>query len=159
LELAHPGGRSSAPVLRPTRRDATGEIIRRVIDHWLLGGVTLVGGLYGLVAIIRHPAGLAADVTRPAGWWPFDLPSWRALVRIAPVGAAEGVVWGAWFIAEGLPDSGPVDAVEAVLQVLMLAALTALLAVALFNRPRILVSPPLRALPGALEEWRSRDAG
>jgi hypothetical protein len=129
-----------------------------VLDHWLLGGVTLVGGLCGLVAIVRHPAGLAADITRPAGWWPFDLTSWRALVRIAPVGAAEGVIWGAWFIAAGLPESGPVDAVEAVLQVLVLVALGCLLAVALFNRPRILVSPALRDLPGAVEEWSSRDS-
>jgi hypothetical protein len=130
-----------------------------VLDHWLLGGVTLVGGLLGLVAIVRHPAGLAADITRPAGWWPFDLTSWRALVRIAPVGAAEGVIWGAWFIAAGLPDSGPVDAVEAVLQVLVLVALGCLLAVALLNRPRILVSPALRDLPGAVEEWSSRGGG
>jgi hypothetical protein len=101
---------------------------------------------------------LAADIQHPAGWWPFDLPSWRALVRIAPVGAVEGVVWGVWFIAEGLPDSGLVDAVEAVLQVLMLAALASLLSIALFNRPRILVSPPLRELPGAIDEWRSGDA-
>ena len=119
--------------------------------------MAVVGGLFGLVAMVRRPAGLAADITRPAGWWPFDLPSWRALVRIAPVGAAEGVVWGVWFIAAGLPDSVPVDTVEAVLQVLMLAALASLLAVALFNRPRIFVIPPLRELPGAIEEWRSQD--
>jgi hypothetical protein len=130
-----------------------------MLDHWLLGGVGVIGGVYGLVALIRRPAGLVADLSRPAEWWPFDLPSWRALVRIAPVGAAEGVLWGAWFIAEGLPDSGAVDAVEAVLQVLMLAALAALIAVALFNRPRILVSPPLRELPGAIEDWRGQDAG
>jgi hypothetical protein len=48
---------------------------------------------------------------------------------------------GLWFIAEGLPDSGLVDAVEAVLQVLMLAVLASLLSIARFNRPRILVSP------------------
>jgi hypothetical protein len=130
-----------------------------VIDNWLLGGVTLVGGLFGLVSIIRRPTGVAAEINRPPEWWPFDLPSWRALVRIAPVGAAEGVIWGAWFIAAGLADSGPVDAVQAVLQVLIVVALVALLAVALFNRPRILVSPPLRELPGAIDEWRSQDAG
>jgi hypothetical protein len=130
-------------------------IIPGVIDHWLLGGVAMVGGLFGLATIARHPAGLAADLTRPVEWWPFDLPSWRALVRIAPMGAAEAVVWGAWFIAAGLADSGPVDTVEAVLQILVLLALASLVAIALFNRPRILVSPPLRELPGAIEEWRS----
>ncbi len=127
-----------------------------MIDHWLLGGLTLVGGLFGLVSLARHPARLTADLARPAGWWPFDLPSWRALVRIAPLGAGEAILWGAWFIAEGLPDSGPVNAVETVLQVLVLLALASLLAVALFNRPRMLVSPPLRELPGAIEEWRSQ---
>jgi hypothetical protein len=125
-----------------------------VIGHILLGGVTMAGGLFGLAAIARRPAGLVADLDQPPEWWPFDLPSWRALVRIAPVGALEGVIWGAWFIVESLPDSGPVDAVEGVLQILQLIALAALLAIALFNRPRMLVSPPLRELPGAIEEWR-----
>jgi hypothetical protein len=128
------------------------------MEHWLLGGLTLLGGLFGLVTIARNPAGLSADLDHPPEWWPFDLPTWRALVRIAPVGAAEGVVWGAWFIVEGLPDSGAVDAVETALQALVLLALAALGAVALFNRPRILVSPPLRDLPGLIEEWRSQAA-
>ena len=130
-----------------------------MIANWLLGGVTLIGGLYGLVSISRNPSGLAAEIDRPVEWWPFDLPSWRAVVRIAAVGAAEGVAWGAWFIFTGLPDSTAVDAVETALQVLVLAALASLLAVALFNRPRMFVSPPLRELPGAIEEWRTGDAG
>jgi hypothetical protein len=130
-----------------------------VVLHWLLGGLTLAGGVFGLLTMARRPAGLAADLSRPAEWWPFDLPSWRALVRIAPVGAAEGAIWGAWYIAEGLPDSGPVDTAEAVLQALILVALVLLLSVALFNRPRLLVSPPLRDLPGAIEEWRSQGVG
>jgi hypothetical protein len=130
-----------------------------VVDNWLLGGIAVVGGLVGLATMVRRPAGLSTDLARPAGWWPFDLPAWRALVRIAPLGAAEAVVWGAWFIAAGLPDSTPVDAIETVLQVLVLLALASLVTVALFNRPRILVSPPLRDLPGALEEWRSQGAG
>jgi hypothetical protein len=134
-------------------------IISRVVDNWLLGGVTVVGGLVGLATMVRRPAGLSTDLARPAGWWPFDLPAWRALVRIAPLGAAEAVVWGAWFIVEGLPDSTPLDVIETVLQVLVLLALASLVTVALFNRPRILVSPPLRHLPGALEEWRSQGAG
>jgi hypothetical protein len=33
-----------------------------------------------------------------------------------------------------------------------------MVAVALYNRPRTLVSPALRDLPGAVEEWSSRDA-
>jgi hypothetical protein len=125
------------------------------VEHWLLGGATLVGGLFGLATIARNPAGLSADLDRPPDWWPFDLPTWRALVRIAPVGAAEGVVWGAWFIVEGLSDSGPVDAVEVALQALILIALAALVTVALFNRPRMLVSPLLRERPGLIEEWGS----
>jgi hypothetical protein len=129
-----------------------------VIEHWLLGGVTLAGGLFGLAAIARNPAGVAGDVDRPVDWWPFDLPSWRALVRIAPLGALEGAVWGAWFIADGLSDSTPVDIVETALQVALIVVLAAMVAVALYNRPRTLVSPALRDLPGAVEEWSSRDA-
>ena len=56
-----------------------------MIEHWLLGGATLVGGLFGLVTIARNPAALSADLDRPPDWWPFDPPTWRALVRIAPV--------------------------------------------------------------------------
>ena len=115
----------------------------------------MAGGFLGLVTLARHPAHLTADLERPADWWPFDLPSWRALVRIAPLGAAEAVAWGAWFIVAGLPDSGPVDIIQAVLQVLVLLVLGSMLAVALYNRPRMLVSPALRKLPGAIEEWRS----
>jgi hypothetical protein len=126
-----------------------------LIEHWVLGGLTLLGGLFGLVTMLRNPAGLNADLHRPPDWWPFDLPSWRALVRIAPVGAAEGVVWGAWFIVNGLPDSRGVDTAETVLQVLVVAATAALVSVALFNRPGTLVLPRMRELPGALEEWRS----
>jgi hypothetical protein len=126
-----------------------------VLDHWVLGGVTLVGGLVGLVMLARNPAGQNADLGRPAEWWPFDLVSWRALVRIAPVGAAEAVIWGAWYIVAGLSPSTVVDAFQSGLQVLVVIALGLLVTVALFNRPRILVSPSLRGLPGALEEWRS----
>ena len=130
-----------------------------VLDHWLLGGVTLLGGVVGLATMSRNPDGLRVQVTSAPDWWPFDLPAWRALVRIAPVGAAEGVVWGAWFIADGLPDSAFVDTVETALQVLVVLALVLMVAVALFNRPQMLVSPPLRNLPGALEEWRAQGAG
>jgi hypothetical protein len=129
-----------------------------VIEHWVLGGATLLGGLFGLAAILRNPDGLSADLDHAPDWWPFDLPSWRALVRIAPVGAAEGIVWGAWFIVNGLPDSGGVDAAETVLQVLILAATALLVSVALLNRPGVLVLPRMRGLPGALEEWRSPKA-
>ena len=65
------------------------------------------------------------------------------------------MAWGAWFFVAGLPDAGPVDIIQAVLQVLVLVALGSMLTVALYNRPRMLVSPPLRELPGAIEEWRS----
>jgi hypothetical protein len=126
-----------------------------VVDHWILGGITLVGGVIGLVALARNPAAQRSALNRPAAWWPFDLPSWRALVRIAPLGAAEGVIWGAWFILQGMSDSTAVDAAETALQVLIVIALGLMVTVALFNRPRIAVGPQLRELPGALEEWRA----
>jgi hypothetical protein len=125
-----------------------------VVDHWVLGGITFVGGLFGLAALARNPAAQSAGLDSPADWWPFDLPSWRALVRIAPLGAAEGVIWGAWFILQGLSDSTALDAAETVLQVLIVITLVLMVIVALYNRPRMFVSPPLRELPGALEEWR-----
>ena len=130
-----------------------------MVEHWLLGGVTLLGGLVGLAATGRNPEGLSAQITSAPDWWPFDLPSWRALVRIAPLGAAEGVVWGGWFIADGLPDSALVDAAETLLQVLVVLAIGLMVAVALWNRPRALVSPPLRHLPGALQEWSDQGDG
>ena len=52
-----------------------------------------------------------------------------------------------------------VDIVETALQVLVVLALVLMVAVALFNRSRMLVSPPLRDLPGAREEWRAQGAG
>jgi hypothetical protein len=128
------------------------------VDHWILGGLTLVGGLFGLAVLLRDPATPPAELDRPPDWWPFDLPAWRALVRIAPLGAAEGTIWGAWFIANGLTDSAAVDALETVLQVLVAVALALIVTVALFNRPRALVLPPLRPLPGAIEEWRAGGA-
>ena len=127
----------------------------RVADHWVLGGITLVGGMVGLAALARNPAAQSADLARPPDWWPFDLPSWRALVRIAPLGAAEGVIWGARFILLGLSDSTAVDVVGTALQVLIVIILLLMVTVALFNRPGMLVSPGLRELPGALEEWRA----
>ena len=130
----------------------------RVADHWVLGGITLVGGMVGLAALARNPAAQSAALTRPADWWPFDLTSWRALVRIALLGAAEGVIWGARFILLGLSDSTAIDAVETVLQILVVITLLLMVTVALFNRPRIFVSPGLRELPGALEEWRAGDS-
>jgi hypothetical protein len=75
-----------------------------------------------------------------------------------PAGGRGRCDLGGGFILKGLTDSTAIDAVETVLQVLIVITLVLMVTVALFNRPRMPVSPALRDFPGALEEWRVGDS-
>jgi hypothetical protein len=118
-----------------------------MFERWVIGGVVVVGGLYALRVIWSEWRGEnGPDLYRAADWWPFDLPLWRALLRSGPIGAVEAPLLGAVYIA-----SEPIDVVLSVLATLSLALM---LVVALFNRPRVLVAPGMRELPGLVDEWR-----
>ena len=39
-----------------------------------------------------------ADPYRPPEWWPFDLTTWRALIRSGPAGAIEAVLVGVRYL-------------------------------------------------------------
>ena len=122
--------------------------------RWTLGVVTLAAGLYALSALRAEWRGeREIDVHRAPEWWPFDLPSWRALVRAGPMGAVEAPFMGAAIIFSALEDTAATQALEAVFTGLAVVALALAVIVGLFNRPVVLVSPRLREFPGAVEEW------
>jgi hypothetical protein len=53
-----------------------------------------------------------------------------------------------------VPSSSRPGALDVVLSVLATLSLVLLLVVALFNRPRFLVAPGMRELPGLVDEWK-----
>ena len=118
-----------------------------MFERWIIGGIVLVAGLYALRVLWSDWRGEnRPDLYQAPDWWPFDLPLWRALVRSGPIGAVEAPLLGGVYIA-----SGPLDVVLSVLATL---SLILMLVVALLNRPRFLVAPALRELPGLLDEWK-----
>jgi hypothetical protein len=120
-----------------------------VFESWILGGVALVAGLYGLRLLWAEWRGEnRPDIHRAPDWWPFDLPLWRALVRSGPIGAVEAPLTGGIVIASGVLD--------VVLSVLAAGSFVLMLRVALFNRPRFLVARGLRGLPGLIDERKVR---
>jgi hypothetical protein len=126
-----------------------------VLDSWLIGGLTLAAGLYGLYALRAEWRAEGIDVGRAPEWWPFDVVAWRGLVRAGPMGAVEAPLMGGAIIASGLEQAALGDALRA----LAYAVLALMIAVFLLNRPSPLVVPRLRGLPGAIEEWREGAAG
>jgi hypothetical protein len=121
---------------------------------WTLGVVTLAAGLYALVAMRAEWRGeREIDVHRAPEWWPLDLPSWRALVRAGPMGAVEAPFAGALIVVSALEDTAVTQALEVVLTAAVVVTLALMVIVGLYNRPAVLVSPRLRAYPGALDEW------
>lgn len=121
---------------------------------WLIG-VALVGAaLYALrVAASEWRGTDGVDPFRAPEWWPFDMPAWRALIRAGPVGAVEGTLFGARYLASLLEDSPVAEAAQAVLTALMLVALALMVLIGLYNRPSRAVAPRFRAFPGAIDEW------
>jgi hypothetical protein len=118
-----------------------------VFERWIIGGVVVVAGLYAFRALWSEWRGQnGPDLYRAAGWWPFSLPLWRALVRSGPIGAVEAPLLGGVYLA-----SGVLDIVPSAFATLSLALVVV---VALFNRPRFVVAPGLRELPGLIDEWK-----
>jgi hypothetical protein len=116
-----------------------------VFERWIIGGVVLVAGLYALRVLWWEWRGEGQpDLYQAPDWWPFDLPLWRALVRSGPIGAVEAPLLGGVYLASGVLD--------VVLSVFVALSLVLTLVVALFNRPRFLVAPGLRELPGLIGE-------
>jgi hypothetical protein len=109
-----------------------------------------------LPRIWRNEIGFDSD--RPPVFWPLGAPTWRALVRTAPLGPPLflGVVPG--YPLDNTGASGPVvDAVVAVSVIvgcLVLAVLAP--AVALFARPKRLIAPHLRHQCGLIAAWRGQ---
>ena len=96
-----------------------------------------------------------ADPYRAPEWWPFDLPTWRGLLRAGPVGAVEAVFFAARY-AVSLPEGSVADALETVLGVVIALTVALMVVVALYNRPAWAVRPALRGFPGAIDEWQGR---
>ncbi len=122
----------------------------------LLAVFFAVTGLYSLrVARAEWGGGGGADPYRAPDWWPFDLPTWRGLLRAGPVGAVEAVFFAARYAAS-LPEGSAADALETVLGVLIALTVALMVVVALYNRPAWAVPPALRGFPGAIDEWQGR---
>ncbi len=114
-------------------------------------------GIYALlVARAEWGGGTGADPYRAPDWWPFDLPTWRALLRAGPVGAVEAVFFAARY-ASSLPEGSPAaDALETALGVLIALTVALMVLIGLYNRPAWAVPPPFRRFPGAIDEWQGR---
>ena len=101
----------------------------------------------------RNERGLHTDTPPP--WWPWSRASWRALVRAWMPLAISALIGEAASVVMMLAAEGPLWVganVLAVTGVLIWAFVIP--AVVLFNRPRCLLAPHHRALPGWLSERR-----
>ncbi len=124
-------------------------------ERWIIAGVIVATSLYavrGFWSEWRRRS--ASDPYRSADWWPFDLLWWRALVRSGPAGTIEGPLVAAGYVVSGFDSSSAQQVVEVIIAVLAAIALLLTAAVALYNRPKFLVPPHLRELPGAVDELK-----
>ena len=76
---------------------------------------------------------------------------------IGPGGTIEGPLVAAGYLASGFDSSPAQQVVEVIVAVLAAIALLLTAAVALYNRPKLLVPPQLRKLPGAVDEWKGAE--
>ena len=126
--------------------------------RWIIVGIILVTSTYAPREFWSEWRGRAlTDPYRAPDWWPFDLLWWRALVRSGPAGTIDGPLVAAGYLVSGLDRWAAQQAVVVVLAVLTTIALALTVVVALYNRPRFLVAPHLRAFPGALAEARGAE--
>lgn len=90
-------------------------------------------------------------VSERVAWWPFGRVLWRGVVRAAPVCVVSFCLalplWAGLLIA---PDS---EIVVMILFPPIALQWFFIVTIVLFNWPKRLVPPHLRALPGAIAEW------
>ncbi len=123
--------------------------------RWVIAGVIVATSLYALREFWSEWRGTrTTDPHRAPDWWPFDLVWWRALVRSGPAGTIEGPLVATGYVVSGLDSWSAQQVVEIIVGVLAAGALLLPAAVALYNRPKLLVPPHLRELPGAVDEWK-----
>lgn len=126
--------------------------------RWIIAGVIVATSLYALRGFWSEWRGKSAtDPYRAADWWPFGLVWWRALVRSGPAGTIEGPLVAAGYVVSGSDNSSAQQAIEVLVAVLVALALLLTAAVALYNRPKFLVPPHLRKLPGAVDELKGAE--
>ncbi len=124
-------------------------------ERWIIAGVIAATSLYALRGFWSEWRGKSAtDPYRAPDWWPFDLVWWRALVRSGPAGTIEGPLVATGYVVSGFDNSSAQEVVEVIVAVLAAIALLLTAAVALYNRPKLLVLPHLRELPGAVDELK-----
>ncbi len=124
-------------------------------ERWVIAGVIAATSLYALRGFWSEWRGRSVtDPHRAPDWLPFDLVWWRALVRSGPAGTIEGPLVAAGYVVSGLDSWSAQQVVEVIIAVLAAVALLLTGAVALYNRPKRLVPPHLRELPGAVDEWK-----
>jgi hypothetical protein len=130
-----------------------------VTGRWLIAAVICATSVYALRGFWSEWRGRrVTDPHRAPDWWPFSILWWRALVRSGRAGTIEGPLLAAGYVVSGFDSSSGQQAVEVVVAGLVVLALLITMAIALFNRPKLLVAPYLRELPGAIEELKRAEA-
>ena len=89
-------------------------------------------------------------------WWPYGDALWRGWLRLTVLGWLEVSLLGIGVVLIQA-DGGVVLTIGTVVSVIVFLLLCLAVPIVLFNRPRFLVMPWLRAQPGALAEWRGAE--
>jgi ammonia channel protein AmtB len=120
----------------------------------LIFAVLFLGVIYVLVApkVWRGESGLDGD--RPPDWWFLGNTLWRGVARAYLASAPFIIVMFAGGIVAEFSDSYDAGMTIGLLGLLAGAVLHA--SIVLFNQPKALVPPHLRAEPGALAARRQR---
>ena len=97
------------------------------------------------------------DRDEPAAVWPFSVALWRGGGRALPVqGASTLLLIGAGIVSDLIgSDSKYYDTVMAIGLLGVLGTFLLAFPIMYYNRPKLLVPPPWREEPGAVEEWRA----
>jgi hypothetical protein len=121
--------------------------------------LVLVGGYCFVVAKVWRGESEFDGGDRPA-FWPFSTALWRGAGRAIPIlGASVLLLIGAGIASDLIgADSKYDDAAMSIGLLGLLGTVCLGFPVMYFNRPKLLVPPPWRDDPGAVEEWRSARA-
>lgn len=113
--------------------------------------VFALSAFWVLPRVWRNEPPYAEDPDRPPDWWPYRVALWRGVVRLGPTGLLFFGVLALFLPANRLLADTVLTTALAWLGV---AVLVSGVGVVLFNRPKLLVPPHLRAQPGLLDERR-----